>query len=209
MRRSRAPGSIPTLGAVSFSCACLALAAPSFAFAFNIGPSSVGWVRHHRHHAAAPQRAAGTAAFASPTMVAAEPVAGLMKTVTVDLDDRSYPIYIGTGILERYICCNAVNAWMYVGESAGSLFLAQCGASCHKVTVFPRATFCCSRGSLFTCMFVCRAPETKRKACVDGDERLRDCYFPVDTLVRPAGCSCDSFAAAGQRYFCGPHALLV
>lgn len=109
MRRSRATGTTPTLGAVGLSCACLALAAPSFAFAFNIGPSSVGWVRHHRKHAAA-QRAAGTAPFASPTMVAAEPVAGLMKTVTVDLDDRSYPIYIGTGILERY-ACNAVSTY--------------------------------------------------------------------------------------------------
>lgn len=36
------------------------------------------------------------------TMVTAEPMAGLLKTVTVDLDDRSYPIYIGTGILDRY-----------------------------------------------------------------------------------------------------------
>lgn len=105
MRRSRAPGTTPTLGTVALSCACLALAVPSVAFAFNIGPSSVGWVRHQRQHAAAAaasQRAAGSAAFASPTMVAAEPVVGLMKTVTVDLDDRSYPIYIGTGILERY-----------------------------------------------------------------------------------------------------------
>lgn len=39
-------------------------------------------------------------------MVAAESVttgtgAELLKTVTVDLGDRSYPIYIGTGIFDR------------------------------------------------------------------------------------------------------------
>lgn len=34
-------------------------------------------------------------------MVATEPAAGLLKTVTVDLEDRSYPIYIGEGILDR------------------------------------------------------------------------------------------------------------
>lgn len=108
MRRSRVPSTTLTLRVVGLSCACFALAAPCFAFAFNIGPS-VAMVRHHRHNAA---KATSTAAFASPTMVAAEPVAGLMKTVTVDLDDRSYPIYIGTGILDRY----AVTSWMDVGK---------------------------------------------------------------------------------------------
>lgn len=34
-------------------------------------------------------------------MVAAEPVSQLLKTVQVDLGDRSYPIYIGTGLLSR------------------------------------------------------------------------------------------------------------
>lgn len=40
-------------------------------------------------------------------MIAAEHMAttgeGLLKTVTVDLDQRSYPIYIGTGILDRCV----------------------------------------------------------------------------------------------------------
>lgn len=52
-------------------------------------------------------------------MVAAEPVAGLMKTVTVDLGDRSYPIYIGTGILDRYALWNTSrHALLYDIEDA-------------------------------------------------------------------------------------------
>eukprot|EP00904_Undaria_pinnatifida_P013521 jgi/Undpi1/929/HiC_scaffold_10.g04393.m1 len=123
MRRSRVPSTTLTLRVVGLSCACFALAAPCFAFAFNIGPS-VAMVRHHRHNAA---KATSTAAFASPTMVAAEPVAGLMKTVTVDLDDRSYPIYIGTGILDsgellrRHV--TSKKALVITNDKVGPLYL--------------------------------------------------------------------------------------
>ncbi|CAN0389976.1 unnamed protein product [Scytosiphon promiscuus] len=51
---------------------------------------------------ARPHAAAGAGAVAGTTMVAAEPIAGLLKTVTVELGDRSYPIYVGEGILDRY-----------------------------------------------------------------------------------------------------------
>lgn len=109
-------GSTPSIATLSLASLVLA-AFCSFASAFAFAPSfrSGTWVQHHnaaaRRHAAAAGTAAGAAAAAGTTgapttMVAAEPVAGLLKTVTVELEDRSYPIYIGEGILDRCVRLN-------------------------------------------------------------------------------------------------------
>ena len=118
-----------TPGITTLSLASLVLAAScSFASAFAFAPSFRSGTRVQHHNAAARRHpAAGTAAAAAATgttgapttMVATEPVAGLLKTVTVELEDRSYPIYIGEGILDRCVwlklrpCCTAtaLTAW--------------------------------------------------------------------------------------------------
>lgn len=93
----------------------------SFTSAFAFAPSfrSGNWVQHHnaaarRHTAAAAATAAGAGGRTGTpaTMVAADPVAGLLKTVTVELEDRSYPIYIGEGILDRCVRLNCPRAPM-------------------------------------------------------------------------------------------------
>eukprot|EP00903_Cladosiphon_okamuranus_P012199 g11442.t1 len=58
-----------------------------------------------------------------------QPVAGLLKTVTVELEDRSYPIYIGEGILEsgdllrRHVTSR--KALVITNDKVGPLYLAQ------------------------------------------------------------------------------------
>ena len=86
--------------------AWISIAIFPFVSGFVEGPSCTThrrWFKGRHRDSALPSR---TSAPARPTigMVAAEPVAGLLNTVTVDLEDRSYPIYIGSGILERSVC---------------------------------------------------------------------------------------------------------
>ena len=91
--------SIASLSLVSLVLAVSCSLTSSFAFtpSYNSGTARV----QHRTAGAARRHTGAPAAGVPTTMVAAEPVAGLMKTVTVELEDRSYPIYIGEGILDR------------------------------------------------------------------------------------------------------------
>lgn len=77
----------------------------SFTSGFVKGPSCTTHLRvlKAEHISKGPAIVSRPSAPAYAKMIAAEPVAGLLKTVTVDLEDRSYPIYIGSGILERYV----------------------------------------------------------------------------------------------------------
>lgn len=130
-------GSTPSIATLSLASLVLA-AFCSFSSAFAFAPSfrSGTWVQHHnaaaRRHAAAAGTAAGAAAAAGTTgapttMVAAEPVAGLLKTVTVELEDRSYPIYIGEGILDRCVRLNLrPRCSLCCTDTAGTLVDAVC-----------------------------------------------------------------------------------
>lgn len=108
MRRPRLPSIAPTVRFPALFVVSFVLAT-SFAWGFNLSPGFArgnSGVRHYTNRGASRSagcayRGAGMGSCARPTMVAAGPVAGLLKTVTVDLEDRSYPIYIGTGILDR------------------------------------------------------------------------------------------------------------
>lgn len=108
MRRPRVPSVFPTLRVPALSVVSFVFVT-SFAWGFNLSPGfarSNSAVRHNTNRGASrsagcTHRGAGMASCIGTTMVAAEPIAGLLKTVTVDLEDRSYPIYIGTGILDR------------------------------------------------------------------------------------------------------------
>lgn len=72
---------------------------------FNVAFSNMGGARYSRNSRSTslgPANSVGLDATpVQPTMVATDSVAKLLKTVSVDLGDRSYPIYIGTGLLER------------------------------------------------------------------------------------------------------------
>lgn len=116
------PGKVanPSIAAISLlSLSFVALCASGF----NLGSSAFSGEVRQLDRARAQQASsstrpvvnsfstgAGGASSAVLTMVAAEPVAGLLKTVTVDLGDRSYPIYIGTGLLER---CAVAFRWRW------------------------------------------------------------------------------------------------
>lgn len=82
----------------------------SFASGFVKGPSCSTHLRvlKAEHICRAPAIVSRPSSPAYARMIAAEPVAGLLKTVTVDLEDRSYPIYIGSGILERYVLSSII-----------------------------------------------------------------------------------------------------
>ncbi|CAN0430629.1 unnamed protein product, partial [Ectocarpus sp. 12 AP-2014] len=101
-----------------------------FTSVFSFVPSTFGGRVQPRTAAAAAGRHTTAAARRAPTgtnMVATEPAAGLLKTVTVDLGDRSYPIYIGEGILDsgdllrRHV--TSKKALVITNDKVGPLYL--------------------------------------------------------------------------------------
>ncbi|CAM9249425.1 unnamed protein product [Ectocarpus sp. 13 AM-2016] len=128
MERPRAAGTnpIPSIVALSFGLAISCC----FTSVFSFVPSTFGGRVQPRTAAAAAGRHTTAAARRAPTgtnMVATEPAAGLLKTVTVDLGDRSYPIYIGEGILDggdllrRHV--TSKKALVITNDKVGPLYL--------------------------------------------------------------------------------------
>ncbi|CAB1115544.1 unnamed protein product [Ectocarpus sp. CCAP 1310/34] len=128
MGRPRATGTspIPSVATLSFGLAISCF----FTSVFSFVPSTFGGRVQPRTAAAAAGRhttAAARRARTGTSMVATEPAAGLLKTVTVDLGDRSYPIYIGDGILDsgdllrRHV--TSKKALVITNDKVGPLYL--------------------------------------------------------------------------------------
>ncbi len=68
-----------------------------------------------------------------PVAVEAAPLAAAMETVEVDLGDRTYPIYIGRGLLEQGELLRrhvpGKRALIVTNETVGPLYLDRCGRS--------------------------------------------------------------------------------